>query len=453
MHIQRPGEGDVRGSRSESLISLEGREQIRSGSFLEALNAPTATPKFVSLQSVVWNIANTMMGVGIMSLAGAMAQVGVIGAIVVGLGFCSLTFVTVMLLVDGASAADVSTYEDLARRLAGSLGEFYAQLSLVGINVMACIAFLVSVKDMASFALTRMLDMSSDTYHERLVLLVAVLFINLPLTFLRSINALQYTSLFAILCLTWFASMSLVLVPWNEDETLACKQLDAVPAHQPVLMPTNLGDCLAGICCTMTSFICQISVFPIWGEMRAGDKALDLPVEQTRHRFRRALLVALSICGLLYLAAAVGGYFTFFAMATKVDVIINCYDPARWYVLATYVGMVAVCLFSYPLVQFSCRFLLLRMLGYPDAAAAPYFVYVLVGVGFLGTTAIPAIFLKNLNQILAVGSAICAAPVVLQLPSISGIKLGNGARQRHACWALLCFGVLLHIVSVVSALR
>lgn len=424
-------------------------DECRAGRLLEV--AAGALPPVVSVHAAVWNLANTMMGVGIMSLAGAMAGVGVFGAVAVLVIFAVLTFSTVMLLIDGGISSGTTSYEDLARVLAGRAGEVYAQASVLGVDIMACIAFLVSVKDMSGFAMHHVLGTPNDRWHRNVVLVVATLAVNLPMTFLPSIGALQYTSLLAIVCLAWFVAMTLVLVFGVETGSLVCAELGVLPVSKPTLSPKDGSDAFAAICCIMSSFICQISVFPIWSEMRVGDAARGLPAAHTRRRFRTALLVALSMCSLLYLGAALGGYFTFFDTTTKVDVILDCYDPGHWYVLVAYVGMVAVCQFSYPLVQFSGRLVLLRALGYDDAATAPRWLYAVVGLGLLAVTAVPAAFVEDLSTVLAVGTALTAAPVVLQLPSLAGAKLGDTAGGRRACWGLLTFGVFMHVVSLAYA--
>ena len=71
----------------------------------------------------------------------------------------------------------------------------------------------------------------------------------------------------------------------------------------------------------------------------------------------------------------------------KVDLLLNCYDPSRPEVLMTYLGMALVCLFSYPLLQFAARKMLLRVAGYEDQVDhVPYPFYVAVGVATKDTS-------------------------------------------------------------------
>ena len=42
---------------------------------------------------------------------------------------------------------------------------------------------------------------------------------------------------------------------------------------------------------------------------------------------------------MFYLSAALGGYFTFYSIATSQDLLMDCYDPGKWYVMGMYIGM------------------------------------------------------------------------------------------------------------------
>lgn len=186
--------------------------------------------------------------------------------------------------------------------------------------------------------------------------------------------------------------------------------------------------------------------------MRKGDEPRGVTVQETRARFMRGLAMALALCVLFYLSAALGGYFTFYSLSTSQDLLMDCYDPGQWYVMCMYIGMSLVCLFSYPLLQFAARKVLLRMCGYGLQDDVPYGLHVAVGYAILVGTTLIATFTSNLADVLAFGCAIAGPPVVFELPALAKARLAPaGSRTKVACYAFLAFGMCLHVLTVGTA--
>jgi hypothetical protein len=163
-------------------------------------------------------------------------------------------------------------------------------------------------------------------------------------------------------------------------------------------------------------------------------------------------VVSLVVTAAFYLVSAVGGYLTFYQITTKVDLLLNCYDPSRPEVLMTYLGMALVCLFSYPLLQFAARKMLLRVAGYEDQVDhVPYPFYVAVGVAILAVTTLIALFVDDLATVLSTGLAWAGPPVVFEIPALAGIRAAKTRAQRLGCSLLLGLGTGLHVLTIVTA--
>jgi len=85
------------------------------------------------------------------------------------------------------------------------------------------------------------------------------------------------------------------------------------------------------------------------------------------------------------------------------------------------------------------------MAGYPDGVA-PFTMHACVGVGLVVLTLMPALFISKLSAVVALGNAIVAPPMALQMPAVVGLKLATTTSGRVACSALLAFGVTLQIL-------
>jgi hypothetical protein len=163
-------------------------------------------------------------------------------------------------------------------------------------------------------------------------------------------------------------------------------------------------------------------------------------------------VIALVVTCVFYLVSAIGGYFTFYQLTTKVDLLLNCYDPDRPEVLMTYLGMALVCLFSYPLLQFASRKMILRVCGYEDQVDhVPYPIYVAVGVTILAATTLIALFVDDLANVLATGLAWAGPPVVFEIPAMAGMRVAKRRSQHLGCLLLLGLGVALHVLTIVTA--
>jgi hypothetical protein len=186
--------------------------------------------------------------------------------------------------------------------------------------------------------------------------------------------------------------------------------------------------------------------------MRSGDGPRGVGVLETRRRFLQGLVVSLVVTCTFYLVSAMGGYLTFYQITTKVDLLLNCYDPARPEVLSTYFGMALVCLFSYPLLQFAARKMILRVAGYEDQVDhVPYPFYVAVGVAILAATTLIALFVDDLANVLSTGLAWAGPPVVFEIPALAGVRVSKTRAERLGCTVLLALGIGLHVLTIVTA--
>lgn len=416
---------------------------------------PTQTPQQrrrprVSVRSAVWNLANTVMGVGMLSLAGTMAQAGIGMSLGIICIFAVVTICSVMLLVDGAIATQASSYEELAHKALGTIGERYIQVCLLGSIASACVGFLVSVKDLAGFAVSAYTGVADDARHSDELLLLLVAAILAPMSLLRSLDAMQVTSFLSVLCLVWFVGVSVMTTPLAASQNWPCARLpDRTIDRTPAIFPKTMDGLLTALSIIMSSFICQTSVFPIWTEMRVGDASYGLPVQSTRRRFKVAVFITIGLCMAFYVLAALSGYLSWGEAVLQVDLVVQCYSPQSWYILLTYVGLTMVCLFSYPLFLFAGRSIVLRMLGQGDSAEAQYGIFAGVGFAILLASVLPALFVSNLGYVLAIGSAFVGPALTMEMPALCGLCLAEDHSRRVKCGSLLVVGMFLHFLVVL----
>lgn len=248
--------------------------------------------------------------------------------------------------------------------------------------------------------------------------------------------------------MVWFVGVSVLVAPVAIRDDWACAKFPGKAVDRTLLMlPQNLSNVLMASSIIMSSFVCQVSVFPIWMEMEEGDASHGVPVQATRRRFMIALLVSVGVCTVFYLAAAFSGYLTWASAVASVDLVVQCYDPQSWYVLLIYIGLTVMCLFTHPLFLFVARSMVLRIAGY--YSEIPYHIFVGVGILLIFATVVPAMLVSNLSYVLAIGSAFAVPALTLEMPAMCGIRHAETEVQKMLCKILLGIGVVVHFLTLL----
>ncbi|XP_036311050.1 sodium-coupled neutral amino acid transporter 2 isoform X3 [Pipistrellus kuhlii] len=240
-----------------------------------------------------------------------------------------LTFVSIFslysvhLLLKTANEGGSLSYEQLGHKAFGMAGKLAASGSITMQNIGAMSSYLFIVKYELPLVIKALMNIEDTTGQwylngDYLVLLVSLLLI-LPLSLLKNLGYLGYTSGLSLLCMLFF----LIVVICKKFE-IACPFEDTISINSTFIDPTALvphmafnttddGSCrphyfffnsqtVYAVPILTFSFVCHPAILPIYEELK----------DRSRRRMMNVSKISFFAMFLMYLFAALFGYLTFY---------------------------------------------------------------------------------------------------------------------------------------------
>ncbi|KAM6154956.1 sodium-coupled neutral amino acid transporter 4 [Erethizon dorsatum] len=354
-----------------------------------------------------FNLSNAIMGSGILGLSYAMANTGIILFIIMLLAVAILSLYSVHLLLKTAKEGGSLIYEKLGENAFGWPGKIGAFISITMQNIGAMSSYLFIIKYELPEVIRAFMGLeenSGEWYLNGNYLIIFVsLGIILPLSLLKNLGYLGYTSGFSLICMVFFVSvviykkfqipcplpipdhnvgnltfnntlpMRVITLPNNSDSTGVNFMMDYThhnptgldenhakgslhgsgvefEAHnddkcQPKYVVFNSRTAYA-IPILAFAFVCHPEVLPIYSELK------------DRSRKKMQTVSNISITGMLvmYLLAALFGYLTFYGEVE--DELLHAYSKVYTFdtplLMVRLAVLVAVTL-TVPIVLFPIR--------------------------------------------------------------------------------------------------
>lgn len=282
-------------------------------------------PGTTSFGMSVFNLSNAIVGSGILGLSYAMANTG-IALFIILLTFVSIfSLYSVHLLLKTANEGGSLLYEQLGHKAFGLVGKLAASGSITMQNIGAMSSYLFIVKYELPLVIKALMNIEDTTglwylNGDYLVLLVSLVLI-LPLSLLRNLGYLGYTSGLSLLCMIFF----LIVVICKKFE-IACpfgftsimnETLNST-FTQPIAFETDMALNMTDACrphyfifnsetvyavpILTFSFVCHPAILPIYEELK----------DRSRRRMMNVSKISFFAMFLMYLLAALFGYLTFY---------------------------------------------------------------------------------------------------------------------------------------------
>ncbi|KAG8577712.1 hypothetical protein GDO81_010266 [Engystomops pustulosus] len=165
-------------------------------------------PGTTSFGMSVFNLSNAIVGSGILGLSYAMANTG-IALFMILLSFVSIfSLYSIHLLLKTANEGGSLLYEQLGFKAFGICGKLAASGSITMQNIGAMSSYLYIVKYELPIVIKELIGPTADSSAwylngDYLVVMVSV-FLILPLSLLRNLGYLGYTSGFSLMCMVFF---------------------------------------------------------------------------------------------------------------------------------------------------------------------------------------------------------------------------------------------------------
>uniref|UniRef100_A0A8C9TR62 Solute carrier family 38 member 5 n=1 Tax=Scleropages formosus TaxID=113540 RepID=A0A8C9TR62_SCLFO len=255
----------------------------------------------------VFNLSNAIMGSGILGLAYAMSNTGIILFTVLLTCIAVLSSYSIHLLLKSAGVVGIRAYEQLGYRAFGHPGKVAAACIITIHNIGTMSSYLFIVKSELPLVIQAFLGLSQWYLQgDYLIIIVSIVFI-LPLAVMRHLGYLGYTSGFSLSCMMFFL-ISVIYKKFNipcplETEIFTNHSDNSTTEDicEAKLFTIN-QEAAYTIPILAFAFVCHPEVLPIYTELR----------EPTRRRMQNVANISIVAMFVMYFLTAVFGYLTFY---------------------------------------------------------------------------------------------------------------------------------------------
>uniref|UniRef100_A0A6Q2YPU7 Amino acid transporter transmembrane domain-containing protein n=1 Tax=Esox lucius TaxID=8010 RepID=A0A6Q2YPU7_ESOLU len=322
----------------------------------------------------IFNLSNAIMGSGILGLAYAMSNTGIILFLVLLLFIAILSAYSIHLLLRSAGFVGIRAYEQLGQRAFGQAGKVLAGSIITIHNVGAMSSYLFIVKSELPLVIQAFLGLTENPgqwyLNGKYLIIIVSFFIILPLSLMRHLGYLGYTSGFSLSCMLFFLISVIykkfeILCPLEKEITTSTNGHQDFPNKMQIYQILEsfeifLYFCHHGVFCFQTAytipilafaFVCHPEVLPIYTELK---------------KYKRMQTVAnISILAMfvMYGLTAIFGYLTFFGNVESE--LLHTYiqvDPLDTLILCVRLAVLVAVTLTVPVVLFPIRRALLQLL-------------------------------------------------------------------------------------------
>uniref|UniRef100_A0A8C4ICU9 Solute carrier family 38 member 3b n=1 Tax=Dicentrarchus labrax TaxID=13489 RepID=A0A8C4ICU9_DICLA len=437
----------------------------------DLLSALVFSPQFegkTSFGMSVFNLGNAIMGSGILGLAYAMANTGVLLFWFLLTAVAALSSYSIHLLLKSSGIVGIRAYEQLGYRAFGTPGKMAAGIAITLQNIGAMSSYLYIVKSELPLVIQAFLkgDTDSDLWYlngNYLVIMVSASII-LPLALMKQLGYLGYTSGFSLSCMVFFLSAVIykkfqIPCPFEEfsANTTAGHPSVNVSTHIPTLILTGSAALLITeshmfMCSSQTAytipilafaFVCHPEVLPIYTELR----------NPTKKRMQQVSNISILVMYTMYFLAALFGYLTF--KGNVEPELLHTYsriDPYDTLILCVRVAVLTAVTLTVPIVLFPVRRAIQQML-FPTKSFN-WLRHIAIAIILLTFINMLVIFAPNILGIFGIIGATSAPCLIFIFPAVFYIRIvpkedepmNSTPKILAACFAAL--GVSFMVMSL-----
>ncbi|XP_077429702.1 sodium-coupled neutral amino acid transporter 3-like [Vanacampus margaritifer] len=417
----------------------------------------------------VFNLGNAIMGSGILGLAYAMANTGILLFLFLLTAVAALSSYSIHLLLKSSGIVGIRAYEQLGLRAFGIPGKMAAGIAITLQNIGAMSSYLYIVKSELPLVIQAFLkaDPNADLWYlngNYLVIMVSASVI-LPLALMKQLGYLGYTSGFSLSCMVFFLTAVIykkfqIPCPFEEFNSL-----NSTAAHLSLNVSSNAGghpvaheedDALCGprmftinsqtaytIPILAFAFVCHPEVLPIYTELR----------DPTKKKMQRVSNISIFVMYSMYFLAALFGYLTFYGNVEPE--LLHTYsriDPYDTLMLCVRVAVLTAVTLTVPIVLFPVRRAIQLML-FPTKAFS-WLRHIAIAMILLMLINMLVIFAPNILGIFGIIGATSAPCLIFIFPAVFYIRIvpkesepmSSVPKILAACFAAL--GVSFMIMSL-----
>ncbi|NXG39729.1 S38A3 protein, partial [Dromaius novaehollandiae] len=416
----------------------------------------------------VFNLSNAIMGSGILGLAYAMANTGIILFLFLLTAVALLSSYSIHLLLKSSGIVGIRAYEQLGYRAFGTPGKLAAAIAITLQNIGAMSSYLYIVKSEVPLVIQTFLNLEEKTTDwyvngNYLVILVSIIVI-LPLALMKQLGYLGYASGFSLSCMVFFL-ISVIYKKFQIPCPLPAQDVNSTGSHNytlgstsnyqngyTVLQAPDEGTCSPrfftlnsqmAYATPIMALMCHPEVLPIYTELKNPSKKKMQCISN----------ISITVMYLMYFLAALFGYLTFYGrVESELLHTYNNVDPFDVLILCVRVAVLTAVTLTVPIVLFPVRRAIQQMLFQgKDFSWVRHIIIALVLLTFINLLVIFAPSILGIFGLIGATSAPCLIfifPAIFYMRIMPKDKepLRSPPKILAACFALL--GVLFMIMSL-----
>lgn len=403
----------------------------------------------------IFNLSNAIMGSGILGLAYAMSNTGIILFIILLVFIAILSAYSIHLLLKSAGVVGIRAYEQLGNRAFGPPGKILAACIITIHNIGAMSSYLFIVKSELPLVIQAFLGKQENTGEwfldgNYLIIIVSTCVI-LPLALMKQLGYLGYTSGFSLSCMVFFL-ISVIYKKFNIPCPLDGHYNMSVSADRlshnvtddfcEAKMVTINSQTAYTIPILAFAFVCHPEVLPIYTELRDANKK----------RMQNVANISILAMFVMYLLTALFGYLTFYgAVESELLHTYSRVDALDVLILCVRLAVLVAVTLTVPVVLFPIRRALLQIL-FPEK---PFHWATHIGIAFslISLVNLLVIFVPSIRDIFGFIGATSAPSLIFILPGIFYLRIvpeeQEPLRSRQKIQAA-CFAGVGFIFMVMS---
>ncbi|XP_067906481.1 sodium-coupled neutral amino acid symporter 1-like isoform X2 [Heterodontus francisci] len=395
-----------------------------------------------SFSMSAFNLSNAIVGSGLLGLAYAMANAGIVPFVCLIICVALLSLYSIHLLLQVSDVTGCLVYETLGQQAFGKPGKFAVFGSTSLQNVGAILSYLFIVKNELPKVIQSFTDQdNSEVWYlddRNLVICVTVIII-LPLCLFKNLGYLGYTSGFSLACMTFF----LIVVIYKKTQ-LSCP-----------LVSTNVSNNSCTSMCAPKyflwnektvyalptvafAFVCHPSVLPIYSELK----------NRTCRKMHFVSAVSFVSMFIMYLLTAVFGYLTFYGSVNE-ELLLSYPDHHDKVILLIRLAVIISVVLTVPVLLFTIRSSIV-LLVFKGKFSWTY--HILITGFLLAASNLLVINIPTIKDVFAVIGSTSANMLIFILPASLYLKLVNNESQKSwqkiVAVAFLAVGIMFMCITV-----
>uniref|UniRef100_A0A3P8PP19 Amino acid transporter transmembrane domain-containing protein n=1 Tax=Astatotilapia calliptera TaxID=8154 RepID=A0A3P8PP19_ASTCA len=404
----------------------------------------------------VFNLGNAIMGSGILGLAYAMANTGILLFWFLLTAVAALSSYSIHLLLKSSGIVGIRAYEQLGYRAFGNLGKIAAGTAITLQNIGAMSSYLYIVKSELPLVIQAFLKVDLWYLNGNYLVIMVSASIILPLALMKQLGYLGYTSGFSLSCMVFF----LTAVSWSNThsgtssqslrtQSLFCSGMPSwrtlYVANFPILV-SIFGGMSYTIPILAFAFVCHPEVLPIYTELRNPSKK----------KMQKVSNISILIMYTMYFLAALFGYLTFYGnVETELLHTYSRIDPYDTLILCVRVAVLTAVTLTVPIVLFPVRRAIQQMI-FPTKSFS-WLRHIAIALILLTFINMLVIFAPNILGIFGIIGATSAPCLIFIFPAVFYIRIvpkedepmNSLPKIMAACFAALGFSFMVMSLSFI----